>query len=201
MNILRDTVVMLAWLALALVWVLPARAQPPAEIATIVQFHTVCNNCHEGECSGRLSFNSGADAARSHIERHLGAKQHDVQVTALFAMLQAVKESCSHYPVVPLRPAIGTWQAEELAPWRNAPAGAYFIPLGKFAAGRRQLALEFDGAAEGNARIDDEHMETIADERLCRSDGSTVEFDARADTAYFLHLKSGAATLRRIVFR
>jgi hypothetical protein len=157
---------------------MPAGAQPPASIATIVQFHTVCSNCHEGECSGRLSFDSGAAAARSHIERHLETKD-DVHVAALFAMLRHVKENCGHNPY----------------------AGAYFVPLGKMAAGRRQITFEFDGAAEGSARIDDDRMETVADERLCGDAGKTVAFDAAADIAYFLHLKSGAATLRRIVFR
>jgi hypothetical protein len=178
----------------------PAAAQPPASIATIVQFHTVCNNCHEGECSGRLSFDSGAAAARSHIERHLETKD-DVHVAALFAMLRHVKENCSHYPAVPIRPAVGAWEAEELAPWRNAFAGAYFIPLGQLAPGRRGIELAFDGRAEGSARIDDDRMETVADERLCGDTARIVEFDATARASYFLHLKLGSATLRRMVFR
>lgn len=177
-----------------------AHAQPAASLAAIVQFHTVCNNCHEGECSGRLSFDSGPAAARAHIERHLGTTR-DVEVGALFAMLRHVKETCSHYPAVPIRPATGAWEAEELAPWRNALAGAYFIPLGSLAAGRRQLRLEFDAPAEGSARIDDGRMETVGDECLCREAAKSVAFDAATGTSYFLHLKSGTATLRRIVFR
>ncbi|MDK9704589.1 MAG: hypothetical protein OEL20_15755 [Sulfuritalea sp.] len=189
----------LAALALAL----PAAAadpQPPASIETIVQFNTVCSNCHEGQCSGRLSFDSGAAAAHSHVERYIG-KASEVHVAALFAMLRHVKETCAHYPAVPIRPATGAWEAAELAPWRNAQAGAYFIPLGRLAAGRRQLRLEFDGAAEGGARIDDERMETVADERLCGDTTKAVAFDATATTSYFLHLKAGAAILRRITFR
>ncbi|MCX7166694.1 MAG: hypothetical protein NTV11_10520 [Rhodocyclales bacterium] len=177
-----------------------AEAQPPASIETIVQFHTICSNCHEGECSGRLSFDSGAAAARSHIERYLGTT-NDVRVAALFAMLRQVKETCGHYPAVPIRQATGTWEAAELAPWHNALAGAYFVPLGPLAMGRRQLRLEFDGAAEGSARIDDDHMETAADERLCGDTAKTVEFDATANARYFLHLKAGEAVLRRISFR
>ncbi|MDP2824861.1 MAG: hypothetical protein Q8O52_19535 [Sulfuritalea sp.] len=196
-----------AWLAAAglaaLAPALPAAAadaQAPASIETIVQFHTVCNNCHEGQCSGRLSFDSGAAAARSHIERYLGST-NDVQIAALFAMLRHVKETCAHYPTVPMRPATGVWEAAELAPWRNALAGAWFIPLGPLAAGRRQLRLEFDGAAEGSVRIDDDRMETAADERLCGDTAKTVGFDATANTGYFLHLKAGAGILRRITFR
>jgi len=175
-------------------------AQPPPSIATIVEFNTVCSDCHAGECSGRLSFDSGPAAARSHIERYLG-NTHEVPIAALFAMLRHVKETCSHYPTVPLRPATGSWEAEELAPWRNARADAYFIPLGRLVAGRRQIVLGFDRPAEGSARIDDERMEIVADERLCRDMTKTVELDATATATYFLHLKSGAAILSRIAFR
>jgi hypothetical protein len=177
-----------------------ASAQPPPSIATIVEFNTVCGDCHAGECSGRLSFDSGPAAARAHIQRYLG-NMHEVPIAALFAMLRHVKETCSHYPMVPLRPATGSWEASELAPWRNARAAAYFIPLGRLAAGRRQIVLEFDRPGEGNAKIDDESMEIAADERLCRDMSKTVELDATATATYFLHLKSGTAILSRIAFR
>jgi len=197
----------LAWLVAACLALLTtafpaaaADASTPATIETIVQFNTVCSNCHEGQCSGRLSFDSGAVAAHSHVERYIG-KASEVHVAALFAMLQHVKETCAHYPSVPIRPATGAWEAAELAPWRNAQAGAYFIPLGRLAAGRRQLRLEFDGAADGDARIDDNRMETVADERLCGDTAKTVAFDATASTTYFLHLRTGTGILRRITFR
>jgi hypothetical protein len=193
----------LALLLAAALPALPVRAQAPdpAAIAAIVQFNTVCSNCHEGECSGRLSFDSGAATARGHIERHLGAPAHETHIAALFAMLRHVKETCSHYPAVPIRPAAGTWQAEELAPWRNAFAGAYFIPLCKLAAGRHLIRLEFDGAADGHARIDDDRMDVVAEERLCRDGAKTIELDVAKAVEHFLHLKSGSATLRRIEFR
>jgi hypothetical protein len=41
-------------------------------------------------------------------------------------------------------------------PWRNTRAGAYFIPLGQHAAGRRRLSFEFDRPAERSAQIDDD---------------------------------------------
>ena len=46
-----------------------ADAQLPPSIATIVEFNTVCSDCHAGECSGWLSFDSGPAAARAHISR------------------------------------------------------------------------------------------------------------------------------------
>jgi predicted secreted protein len=200
-NQIRIAAVKFSLTALSLLAFTPgAGAQPPPSIATTVEFNTACGDCHTGECSGRLSFDSGPAAARSHIERYVG-NVDEVHVAELFAMLRHVKETCSHYPMVPLRPATGSWEAAELAPWRNARAGAYFIPLGRLAAGRRQLALEFDRPAEGDAQIDDERMEIVADERLCRDMTQTLELDATATSTYFLHLKSGAAILSRIAFR
>jgi len=178
-----------------------AQTPDPALLAAVIQFNTMCSNCHEGECSGRMSFNSGEAAARSHIERHLGRPTSDAHIATLFGMLSHVKETCRHYPVVPIRPATGTWQAEELAPWRNEFAGAYFIPLGKLSAGRQQIHLEFEGNADGYARIDTDRMEVVADERLCSNRGITIDIDAAGDIEHFLHLKAGKATLKRIEFR
>lgn len=180
---------------------LGAQQADPAAIAAIVQFNTVCSNCHEGECSGRMSFNTGAATAHGHIERHLGVPTSDVQAAALFAMLRHVKETCSHYPVVPIRAATGTWQAEELAPWRNSFIGAYFIPLGKLATGRYRIHLEFNGNADGYVRVDDDRMETVADERLCRDSSKTIDVDVAEAANHFIHLKSGTATLESIEFR
>ena len=95
---------------------------------------------------------------------------------------------------------MGTWEAEELAPWRNARAGAYFIPLGPLAAGQRAILLEFDRPAEGSARIDDERMEPFAEKRLCRDTTKLVEFAATAATPYYMHLRLGPALLSRITF-
>lgn len=178
-----------------------AQLPDPAALAAVVQFNTMCSNCHEAECSGRMSFDSGAPAAHAHIERHLGGPASETQAAALFAMLRHVKETCRHYPVVPIRAARGAWLAEELAPWHNPQAGAYFIPLGKLAAGRQQIHLEFDRPADGQARVDTDRMEIVADERLCRDGSKTIELDASGDLEHFLHLKSGQAILRRIEFR
>jgi hypothetical protein len=181
----------------------PAHAQmpDPATLAAVVQFNTMCSNCHEGECSGRMTFDSGSAAARGHIERHLGRPASETHIAALFAMLRHVKETCRHYPAVPIRPAAGSWHSAELEPWHNPQAGAYFIPLGKLPSGRQQIHLVFDGPADGHARIDTDRMDIVADERLCHDNTRTIELDAAGDIEHFLHMKSGKAMLRRIDFR
>jgi hypothetical protein len=182
------------WLLLA---VAPTLAATPT-VESFVQFHTVCTNCHEGECSGRLSFDSGAAAARSHIERHIGTVS-DGKLAQLFAMLRHVKETCSNYPQLPVRAAKGVWPGEELAVWRNPLAGAYFIPLGILGAGHHGIVLEFGEPADGDARLVDDRMETSNEERLCRDTRKTIELEGQPARFYYLHLKSRMA-LKHIEF-
>lgn len=65
--------------------------------ASIVRFNTVCTNCHEGECSGRLSFHTGAKEALGHMQRYLGSIS-DSQAENLFVLLRHTKERCAPYP-------------------------------------------------------------------------------------------------------
>ena len=85
--------------SLALITALCCTSAAANEIpqSTIVRFNTVCANCHEGECSGRLSFQSGAAAARQHMQRYLGPIV-DADVAAFFDLLRYTKENCAHYP-------------------------------------------------------------------------------------------------------
>lgn len=185
----------------ATVWLLLAGAPTLAATPTVesfVEFHTVCTNCHEGECSGRLSFDSGAGAARSHVERHLGTVS-DSKLAQLFAMLRHVKETCSNYPQLPVRAAKGVWPGEELAAWRNTLAGAYFIPLGILGAGHHGIVLEFGEPADGEARLVNDRMETLSEERLCRDKRKTIELVGQPERFYYLHLKSRMA-LKQIEF-
>jgi hypothetical protein len=66
--------------------------------STFVRFNTVCATCHEGECSGRLSFQSGVSAALGHMQRHLG-KVTEIEASDLFGLIKYTKERCAHYPV------------------------------------------------------------------------------------------------------
>ena len=50
--------------ALALLITASSHAAEPTPAASVVRFYTVCANCHEGQCSGRLTFHTGATEAR-----------------------------------------------------------------------------------------------------------------------------------------
>jgi len=43
-----------------------------ASVESTVLFNTDCARCHEGECSGRLSFHLPPEASDQHIRRHGG---------------------------------------------------------------------------------------------------------------------------------
>lgn len=134
--------------------------------ALVVRFNTVCASCHEGECSGRLSFQSGPDAARGHMERYLGTIT-DAEANANFALLRHTKEHCAHYPVAAELPADGVWTASDLSRWRNVREGGYFIPLGNVGAGSHRLQFRFAATVRsGRLKITDQHFEMLIEDAL-----------------------------------
>lgn len=163
---------------------------PPS---TVVRFNTVCANCHEGECSGRLSFQSGVDAAKNHIRRYLGALS-EREVGDLFALLKYTKEKCGQYPVQADAPASGRWGVRELENWRNPVEGGYFIPLGMLKPGEHRLNLNFAGSSQGKVRVTDAHFETAAEELLCRGGEPVLVFTAHGGE-YYLHVQTQAELL------
>ncbi len=167
--------------------------------AAVVRFNAACATCHEGECSGRLSFDSGAAAARNHVERHAGPGDAGL-LRNLYAILRHTKEICRQYPLTDTPQARSEWTAQDIAPWRDSHFGTYFIPLGEFGAGQRLLEFEFDGPAEGDVRLADERLDTIAEERFSCSATKTLAVTAAAGMRYYLHLKTQAA-LRRLRIR
>ena len=116
-------------------------AAEPIPAASVVRFNTVCANCHEGECSGRLSFHTGAHEARGHMQRYLG-NITDREAENLFGLLRYTKEQCAYYPLAsPIKPDQAL-TASELSAWRKVQEGGFFIPLGALGKGEYQLRLD-----------------------------------------------------------
>lgn len=161
---------------------------------TVVKFNTVCARCHEGECSGRLSFSSGVAATQGHVRRHLpGASP--LEVEELFAVLKYTKEHCSHYPLPDSVPAGGVWSGEGLRQWRSPDGDGYFIPLGNLRRGNYQLGLNFDRKAPASVRIADEKFEVLLEEQQCKDLAFRQTLQVSADARYFLYLNSSAMLL------
>ena len=175
----------------AFVLALAATAVQAADIApaAVVRFNTVCAHCHEGECSGRLSFGSGAAAAGGHMERYLGAVPA-AEAAELFALLKYTKEHCRQYPLPP-NGTDGHWGAADMQVWRAA--GGYFVPLGPLPAGEHRLRLTLSSAAPCSLRITDAHFDAALDTQACGS-GAALSFPVRAG-AHYLHVQTDAEVL------
>jgi hypothetical protein len=132
-------------------WLLPAQAAD-IPLATVVRFNTLCATCHEGECSGRLSFDLGIQATENHIRRHAGEVDRNVW-RDLARLLAHTKQVCAYYPMAVDIPKDRHWNPERLAELHNARENAWFIPLGHLPAGRYRATLEMNGQMEGIAQI------------------------------------------------
>jgi hypothetical protein len=165
-------------------------------VPAIVRFNTVCTNCHEGECSGRLTFSSGAEAAREHMQRYLGSVTAP-EAESLFDLLRYTKEHCAHYPVPAAVHAGGIWSAADLSAWRNSREGGYFVPLGALQAGRYRLHLSLSGSSQGRLKITDERFEPVLDEAFCPGNTQEVVFPSPGGPLYLtLHTAAELTGIR-----
>ena len=165
-------------------------------VRSVVRFNTVCANCHEGECSGRLSFHHGPEAARGHMQRYLGPIS-DEDVRFLLNVLRHTKEACGQYPVNAAVPAGEAWSAVELEPWRNPQEGAYFVPLGEVPGGRYRLQMVFAEPAQAELRITDDRFEEMAEASLCADKPAELEVELPAGSYYLtLHCPQPLQTLK-----
>lgn len=165
-------------------------------VPAIVRFNTVCANCHEGECSGRLTFQSGAPGAQEHMQRHLGSVTAQ-EAEALFGLLRYTKEHCTQYPVTAAVPASGIWSAAELSAWRNSREEAYFVPLGRLEAGDYRLRLSLSGSSQGRLKITDERFEPLVDEAFCPGKTHEVVFPTTGGRLYLtLHTEAELTGIR-----
>lgn len=160
----------------------------------VVKFNTVCTRCHEGECSGRLSFSSGPSATQGHIWRYF-PEATPADASELYAILKYVKVNCAHYPLPDSVPIKGEWGAEALRQWQNPSGDNYFVPLGKLTKGRHELSLGFERAAEGNLRVSNEKFDILLEERLCRSKTFRLLLPVTVEATYYLHLDADAPLL------
>ena len=175
---------------LLLLWLLPAQAAD-IPLGTVVRFNTLCATCHEGECSGRLSFDLGVGATENHIRRHAGdVDQHVWQDLA--RLLAHTKQTCAYYPMADDIPEGRHWNPERLAELHNAKENAWFIPLGHLPAGRYRATLGMNGQMEGIAQIISAGFD-IADFPLQCTDSGQIAFFFVVDrsSVHYLRFKSG----------
>jgi hypothetical protein len=154
-----------------------AAAQAPAtgedvSLPSFVRFNIVCLKCHEAQCSGRLSLDSAAGSAKSHVLRYTG-RLMDTEVEELFIMLKYMKEQCGYYPMLGL-PGGGRWTADEAARLRGEDERSYFVPLGTLAAHDYSLRLRFESDTSGSVRITSAAFDEVVNDVVRTQQGRAV---------------------------
>jgi hypothetical protein len=182
-----------------LVWLLlpPCAAAETQEydVNAVLRFNLVCAHCHEGECSGRLSFSGGPDAAYDHIRRFVGDVGPKMALQ-LYAILEYMKQNCA-FP--PLPPASSPFLDEAiLDAYRDAGSGNYFVPLGPVDTGNYAVSVELAQSLPVRLEIITRDFEPLVDE--CLQAGKVSKpIDVEEPTTLFLRIRALDGLLLRSV--
>lgn len=157
-------------------------------IESSVIFNTTCARCHEGQCSGRMSFHLPEDAANQHIRRH-GGELSQERIRQLFKLLRYMKEECSFYPIPLALIKFQIWDREMLNKFQSPSRQAYFMPLGLLEPGMYQLLFEALNNTKFCVEIINEEFDFIEKDSLYGESGrKTLKFQADERSEYFLRL-------------
>ncbi len=164
-------------------------AAPPSTGSVIV-FNTVCARCHEGECSGRLSFTDSRDASRGHILRHYPeAGAHPGMTRELFALLDHMKKECSFYPLQQPAGSGRSWGGDALEPYATPGKRNLFIPIGKLPPGTYRLHVETDREIRLRVQLVTENFDLVVETCENTSNGRLdLPFTIEEPEHYFLRL-------------
>lgn len=134
-------VVRMLFVFLAGGWTPPIFAAEEIRLESVIIFNTACARCHEGECSGRLTFHLPRQASDTHIQRYSG-KTDPSTTRQLFRLLGYMKAKCSFYPLPKGLSHDRSWNGAVLRKLRSPTRRAYFVPLGVLAPGRYRLLID-----------------------------------------------------------
>ncbi|MCD6173815.1 MAG: hypothetical protein J7J96_08555, partial [Sulfurimonas sp.] len=132
---------------------------------TAVKFNTICAKCHEGQCSGRLSFDSGAKMAASHINRYTKTSS-DREVNEFFTILKYMKKECKIFlPNLNLKDK-ENYSKKDILPYATPSKKAYFIPLGILKIGTYNLEINIEKFKQYKIEIISEHFDMLLDKYI-----------------------------------
>jgi len=177
----------------AIVITLPpsALATDSIQIESAIIFNTSCAQCHEGECSGRITFHLPKSAADQHIRRH-GGELSKKTIGELFELLRYMKEECSFYPLSVALSQDRIWGSDKLNKLRSPSNKAYFVPLGYLELGLYQLLFEgLDDNANYCIEIINGEFEYFVEKTVNRASKKlSLQFQADERSNYYLRIKS-----------
>ena len=157
---------------------------------SVVIFNTVCAKCHEGECSGRLSFENTHEPAVNHILRHYRAAGEKRWLQGeLFVILAHMKDKCAYYPMQAPIPPNRVWGGDRLDRMRIMPEGSYFVPLGPLPPGDYRLGLAFERDVKATIQLVSGQFEMVVEEYLASRDSHLdIPFAIEAQGNYYFRM-------------
>ena len=159
-------------------------------IKTSVIFNIRCAKCHEGECSGRLSFDSGDQAARSHIRRYAEENSSsDKEIKAFYALLNHMKKKCTI--LMPHKDDKN--KLKELSRFALSSYKGYFIPLGRLEKGAYTLSIITKEENRYNLEILSEHLNPIVNIAVGAGKKKNIDFTIEKPIDTFLRIRSRQA--------
>ncbi len=156
-------------------------------IKSAVTFNTLCAKCHEGQCSGRLSFDTGSEAASNHIKRYCSdANVSKCEIKEYFALLNYMKKECLLY-----MPSEAKFNKDNLTLFATTSNKRYFIPLGMLKNGDYSLKLEAKEDIHFKLEIISSQFDSYLNEAFCpEAKGEKFDFSIEENTNYFLRIES-----------
>jgi len=154
---------------------------------TAVIFNTLCAKCHEGECSGRLSFDTGSKTASRHIKRYAGDTNISKNETEeFFSLLNHMKTECALW-----MPDNGKWKSENLSHFTLPSAKGHFIPLGILKEGRYHIEIKIKEDILFRIEVLSDHLDNYLDVSSCPDrEKETLQFTIDKPVNTFLRLQS-----------
>ena len=157
---------------------------------TSVIFNTLCAKCHEGECSGRLSFDTGSRTAARHIRHYAEVSNLSrKEIEEFFSLLDYMKRECAIY-----MPDHEKWKKQTLSRFALSSKRGYFIPLGRLKPGRYSMTLEMSVSAPFRIEVMTDKIENLLDRSVSMlRTNSIFQFRVDKPAAVFVRIRSRKA--------
>ncbi|MBF0383576.1 MAG: hypothetical protein HQL69_21350 [Magnetococcales bacterium] len=165
--------------------------------SSAVTFNVLCAKCHEGQCSGRLSFSGGVSDAQNHIQRYAG-KMDGETVSQLHNLLAYMKERCGYHSAIGRAPTNLRWDEKDLFSFSVPEKRGYFIPLGRLDAGSKYLHGVLVPPGPVRLEVISDTFEFVAEECVYPSeDRFELTFENLIAGKYFLRVTGNPPPLLR----
>jgi len=158
-----------------------------SSIKTAVIFNTLCAKCHEGECSGRLSFDTGSKAAGNHIKHYAGdINVSKEEIKEFFALLNHMKIECILW-----MPDVGKWNMKKLSLFALPSGKGYFVPLGSLKKGKYRLEIKIKEDIHFRIEVLSDKFEHFLDISACPNcEKEPLQFTIDRSSNTFLRIQS-----------